>query len=184
MLGVLEIRVHMKELKRAIARTPILGPAIIAAFRAKIDVPCHYFRRAKTAVGYLPLLNLVKWLFKSKETDNFEYDLEEHNKRHLASLIADALNMEFHTVMAYIIEIEEDEELKRHIADMTANSDFASRADWEVGFGRRIGWYALARALKPQIIVETGVHKGLGSYVLTAALKKNKEEGFEGKVLF
>jgi predicted O-methyltransferase YrrM len=44
-----------------------------------------------------------------------------------------------------------------------------------------LGWYAFARILKPKIVVETGVDKGLGSVVLCAALLKNKEEGFPGK---
>lgn len=162
---------NMRNLKIAIARTPILGHAVLAFFRAKTAL--RYF--------YKPLHNLVKWLFKSKETTNFTYDLEENNKRYLASLIADILKIEFHTVLAYIREIEEDAELKRHIAYMTASSNLAFMADKEVQFGRRIGWYAFARALKPKIIIETGVDKGLGACVLTAALKRNKEEGHEGK---
>ncbi len=127
------------------------------------------------------MLELIKWLFTSRETTNFTYDLEENNKRYLASLIADVLNMEVRTIESYIAEIAEDEELRRHIARMVASSDLAFVADEEVRFGRRIGWYAFARALKPRVIVETGVDKGLGSCVLTAALKRNKEEGHEGK---
>jgi predicted O-methyltransferase YrrM len=99
----------------------------------------------------------------------------------LSSLIADILNVEFHTIMSYIREIEEDAELKRHIADVTANSDLAFLADKEVQYGRRIGWYAIARALKPNIIIETGVDKGLGACILATALKRNKEEGYKGK---
>ena len=161
----------MRNLKIAIARTPILGRVILAIFRARMALG-HFYR---------PLTNLAEWLFKSKETTNFTYHLEEHNKRYLASLIADVLNLEFRTVEAYIKEIEGDEELKRHIAEMTASSDLAFLADKEVRFGRRICWYAFARALKPKVIVETGVDKGLGSCVLTAALKRNNEEGYEGK---
>ena len=48
-------------------------------------------------------------------------------------------------------------------------------------FSRRIGWYIIARILKPKIIVETGVDKGLGSVILAEALIKNKSEGFFGK---
>jgi predicted O-methyltransferase YrrM len=47
-------------------------------------------------------------------------------------------------------------------------------------FGRRLGWYAVARAIKPKTIVETGVDKGLGSCVLSAALARNTEEGYPG----
>ena len=37
-----------------------------------------------------------------------------------------------------------------------------------MGYGRRLGWYALVRALKPRTVVETGADKGLGSCVLAA----------------
>ena len=161
----------MSHFKIAIARTPLLGRAILAVLRAK------------TALGYFrkPLSNLIKWLFKSKEVGNFTYDLEEQNKRYLASIIADVVNITFETAMGYFNEIEEDEELLKHISDETIKSDWSFKADKEVRFGKRIGWYAFARALKPKVIVETGVDKGLGSCVLTAALRRNKEEGHEGR---
>ena len=54
-------------------------------------------------------------------------------------------------------------------------------ADKTAYFARRVGWYALARALRPKTIIETGVDKGLGACVLTAALKRNNEEGYEGR---
>jgi predicted O-methyltransferase YrrM len=53
--------------------------------------------------------------------------------------------------------------------------------DKEIRFGRRLGWYAIARIIKPRVIIETGVDKGLGSALLCAALLRNKEEGFEGR---
>jgi len=53
-------------------------------------------------------------------------------------------------------------------------------ADLRVDFGRRLGWYAFARAMKPKITVETGVDKGIGSVLLCSALLKNRDEGFEG----
>jgi predicted O-methyltransferase YrrM len=83
--------------------------------------------------------------------------------------------------MKYIKEIEEDRELRKHIQDVTAKSALSITADKTVRFGRRIGWYALTRALKPKTVIESGVDKGLGSCVLAAALKRNKEEGYEGQ---
>ena len=37
---------------------------------------------------------------------------------------------------------------------------------------------------KPKIVVETGVDKGLGACVLTAALMKNSEEGYTRLLLW
>lgn len=161
----------MRKLKLAIAKTPILGRFFLICVRAKAAL--SYF------LG--PLSYLVKWLFKSKETTNYTYDLEETNKRYLASLIADITGTSADDVSAYFKEIEEDEELKEHIVDSTKKSEWAFLADTKVRYGRRIGWYALVRIMKPGIVFETGVDKGLGACVLSSALKKNKEEGFEGR---
>ena len=75
----------MKSLKMTIAKTLFPGCSL------------HFFCRAKTGFGYFkkPLSNLFKWLFISKETTNFTYDLEETNKRYLASLISDIVNEKF-----------------------------------------------------------------------------------------
>ena len=45
---------------------------------------------------------------------------------------------------------------------------------------KRILWYALVRTLKPSVIIESGVHRGLGTCVLSAAITKNRAEGFKG----
>lgn len=158
-------------LKMVLVRVPILGSVILAVYRLKTAL--SYFIR--------PLINVLKWIFNSKEITNFTYDMKEHNKRYLASMIADVLNVSTSMVEGYFEEILEDENLKRHIETMNINSSMAFISDKEVRFGRRIGWYAFARATKPKIIVETGVDKGMGSCVLAAALKRNIEEGFPGK---
>jgi hypothetical protein len=80
----------------------------------------------------------------------------------------------------YMSELEDDSELKTHILQSIEASKDGVFADLDVKFGRRLGWYAFARALKPRIIVETGVDKGLGACVLTAALKQNTKEGHPG----
>jgi len=131
----------------------------------------------------VPLSNLFRWLVTSKETANFTYDLEERNQRYLASMIADVMGARFGDVMGYIREIETDQGLRAHIAAATARSDRAFMADKEVRFGRRIGWYAIARLTKPKVVVETGVDKGLGSCVLTSALRLNGKEGHPGRYI-
>jgi predicted O-methyltransferase YrrM len=48
-------------------------------------------------------------------------------------------------------------------------------------FGRRLGWYAVARAIKPGTVVETGVERGHGAVILCAALMRNATEGHPGR---
>jgi predicted O-methyltransferase YrrM len=157
--------------KQAIVRTPVVGPVALFAARARYALSYYY----------KPLSNLVRWLFRSNETTNLTYDLDRDNKHYLASMIAHVLDCDYAVVEQYIDEIENDADLKRHIMSSTAASPLAIVADREVRFGRRVGWYAFVRALKPQVVVETGVDKGLGACVLTAALMKNHQEGHDGR---
>ena len=48
-------------------------------------------------------------------------------------------------------------------------------------YGRRLGWYAIVRHLKPSLLVETGIHDGLGSSVLLRAIERNAAEGVDGR---
>jgi hypothetical protein len=160
----------VNKLKTIVIRIPFIRSPLLYAYRAKI------------ALGYCAgqFGKLLVWLFESRETTNFTYHLEETNRRYLASLISVVTNTDFDQVIGYMDEIMQDRDLKGHIEDTTRSSDRYFTADGEARFGRRIGWYALVRALKPKVIVETGVDKGLGACVLTSALMKNKEEGYEG----
>ena len=160
----------MKKYRKAIVQAPIIGKTILFFYRAKIA-----FSELGKTIG-----KRIRWLFRSNEVTNFTYDLEENNKLHLAALIADVVNIDFDQVMAYFKELEEDADLRKHINEATAKSDFNSIADKDVNYGRRIGWYALVRHLKPKILIETGIDKGLGACVLTAALIRNQKEGHEG----
>ena len=161
----------MDNRKRALVRTPLVGRVAL------------FFYRTKTALSYYygPLFNLIKWLFNSNENTNLTYNLERNNRRYLASLIAHLVNSDYSTILGYMDEAEGDVELKRHIEDTTAASPFALVADREVRFGRRLGWYVFVRVMKPQVVIETGVDKGLGACLLSAALMRNSEEGHEGR---
>ena len=64
----------------------------------------------------------------------------------------------------------------------TPESPDRHNSDVEPRYGRRLGWYALVRATKPRVLVETGVDRGLGTAVLAAAVLRNAKEGFPGIV--
>jgi len=71
--------------------------------------------------------------------------------------------------------------LGRHIAERIRESTARYSADQSIAFGRRLGWYAFVRILKPRVVVETGVDKGLGAVALCAALLRNEAEGTPGQ---
>lgn len=143
----------------------------------------NFIRRVFIASKYYnkKYLQIFKWGFASKEDTNFTYHLAESNVKYLAQTIACIVKKDYSEIFGYIKEIELNKDLNNHIISTTLNSKEKRFADKEVRFGRRLGWYAFVRAMKPKIVVETGVDKGLGSVLLCAALEKNKSEGYEGK---
>ncbi|MCB0332223.1 MAG: class I SAM-dependent methyltransferase [Bdellovibrionales bacterium] len=127
------------------------------------------------------LTKAFEWMFESRETSNWTYDLRENSKAHLASLIAHIGNVPIHTVEQYFAEIQNDLEFSEHIRTISVTKrNNGNPTDPVPRFGRRLGWYALARICKPKVIIETGLDKGLGSVTLAAALRRNVSEGYPG----
>ena len=123
----------------------------------------------------------IVWSFKHTETSNFYYDLTDRNRRELAHLVALVSKISPTEALSYIDEVRADSQLFSHIRS-TLSKDKSMR-DSSMLLGRRIGWYAFVRALKPKLVIETGVHQGIGAVTIIRALEKNSEEGFPGKYL-
>ena len=79
----------------------------------------------------------------------------------------------------YVDEVRNDSDLSDHIRTNLLTDK--QMKDSRMLLGRRIGWYAFVRAIKPKIVVETGVHQGIGAVTLIRALEKNALEGFPGR---
>jgi len=129
------------------------------------------------------LSELVKWVFTSKEDTNFTYQLSERNIRELASTIATIAETTPDDVMRLIREPLEDAALCQHVIACSERPEVRARADRKCEFGRRLGWYAFVRLLKPAVVVETGIDKGLGAVLLCSALLRNRAEGYPGQYL-
>jgi predicted O-methyltransferase YrrM len=129
---------------------------------------------------YSPKLKLVwKWVHMRTEVSNHYYQLTERNRDDLASLISLVFQVPSNQVREYFNEIEGDKTLHQILRRFqNANPDLK---DSNMLIGRRIGWYAIARIIKPRVIIETGVHHGVGALVLTSALLRNQDEGFAGR---
>ena len=125
---------------------------------------------------------VVKWAFASKEYYNHTYHLTELNQQYLASYIAAVCGHEVKEVERYINELASDTALRDLLIRRTNESRDRHNSDAEPRYGRRLGWYALLRATKPRVVVETGIDRGLGTVVMAAALKRNTDEGFPGIV--
>lgn len=115
----------------------------------------------------------MRWLFTSREDTNLTYPVTDLSLRNLSHMIALVTGASPEQVRSYFDELRADEELARHVIDGTRNGPYRAVSDARADYGRRMGWYALARIIKPRVVVETGVDKGLGSVVLAAALLRN-----------
>ena len=141
--------------------------------------PMH---RAATASGYVlpPCGRALTWLLRSREWTNFTYDLTTKNIEYLCTTLAIVTGTDAGTLRSYVDEVSTDKALQAHVASVTQASSNRYQADLPARFCKRLGWYAVVRATKPRLIVETGVDKGLGSVVLCAALLRNVAEGRPG----
>jgi predicted O-methyltransferase YrrM len=157
-------------MRRFIAKLPLIGPLALGVYRL---APAAKHLRVQAG-------HVARWLFRSRETTNFTYDLTDLNKRHLAWFVAHITGKPLAEITQYLHEIEADDTLRNHIAHRVRQSAQTHKADAVMPLGRRAGWYALVRALKPAVVVETGVEKGLGAVVIAAALLRNRQEGHPG----
>lgn len=158
-------------LRRRLSRSPLAPLAVLP--RRAYRVLRHDARVLGTS---------AKWLVSSREHHNYTYDLTPINADHLAWFVSTVCAVGVAQVRGWLAEIASDEGLRRHITTATAAAARRGLADREVRYGRRVGWYAIVRALKPAHVVETGVDKGLGTAVLAAALLRNTAEGYPGRV--
>jgi hypothetical protein len=123
---------------------------------------------------------IESWAIGKSEDSNFLYAISTLSRRNLSHILAVAFDSTPSKVCALFSEIENDNFFQQHISSELRKylPDAAG-----IDIGRRLGWYAVARLIKPKIIVETGIDFGLGSCVMCAALLRNRAEGFPGRYI-
>ena len=161
----------MKNLLKSILLVPGLGYPFLLAYRLRLGS-----RPILRRIGYL-----LRWLIVSRETTNFTYPLSKANIDYLSSFLAVVTGCDRSVIAGYISEVRDDESLKEHIIRKTRESSRRAISDSTCYYGRRMGWYAVVRSVKPKIVVETGVDKGMGACIICSALARNAEEGHPGK---
>jgi predicted O-methyltransferase YrrM len=130
-------------------------------------------RKARLLAAYPKAVALhpgasLRYLLRDREFTNLTYEID--NLEELVDFLAAGLDLSRETVAAYVEEPLADLALLELLRDA-----LQKRPDrnGEPRFGRRLGWYAIVRALRPELVVETGVHDGLGSALLLRALERN-----------
>jgi hypothetical protein len=121
----------------------------------------------------------LAYIVLDPEIDNFTYDLG--NVEDLVRFLADRLGADPAEVERYVREPLGDREL---LSSLRARTRWRFWVKRRPRFGRRLGWYAIARLTLPDVIVETGIHDGLGSTLLLRALELNsREHAVEGELI-
>lgn len=164
-------------------------------FRAAVPAPLRRWRRslldrrnaerdAVAAIDHLTKRYILRYVpmvesiyRQTGETHNFTYDLAPKSIAYLAEILSISLNQPVATISGFIDEAMNDVSLQRHILEGT---NHAAR-NVSCVLGRRLAWYATARATKPKVIVETGVERGHGAVTLCAALLRNAKDGYPGR---
>ncbi|MCA9808088.1 MAG: class I SAM-dependent methyltransferase [Cyanobacteria bacterium HKST-UBA06] len=154
-----------RSLRDQIRTSPV---AMLAAFPFRTKAVCKHL---------LPQVGRgLRWLLTSRETTNYTYDLSQPNQRYLAQMLAHITGFEADHIHALMQEPQNDAAFQAWLANRHRESDYRYIADADFYFARRLGWYALIRLLKPRVVVETGVDKGLGATLICYALKRNADE--------
>lgn len=137
-------------------------------------------RRHNIAMAYYrPHLAMIRrWMWRDKELSNFYYRITPENRDHLAHMVATVTGASHDVITGYFSELEDDDELREHLEGSLKQAAYGKAI--EIHYGRRIGWYAFTRILKPCVVIETGIDHGVGSCVLASAILRNRAEGFEG----
>ena len=104
--------------------------------------------------------------------ESHSYEIE--NVDEMVALCVEAFDLSREDVLRYMAEAREEPEFTTLLRRRTR---FAFDLKTQPGLGQRLLWWVLVRGRKPGLIVETGIHDGLGSLVLLVAAERNAAEG-------
>lgn len=131
-----------------------------------------------------PMLRSVPgWLARSREFTNFTYHYTEAGLAVAVETVALITGLPIAYVTTLASELLEDQEFRAQLERQLRFGAYASAADPQVRYGRRIVQYLLARATRPRFVVEAGTDRGLGACVIALALRRNAAEGYPGRLL-
>lgn len=155
-----------------------------SAYRLGIDL--RYLRRFRwiskarevRSVGGSLGANL-RFVLSDPEYTNFTFELA--NEDQLVTWVAGTCDSPTEEIARLLEEARNDPILAARLHRATASRWWWTKRS--PPFGKRLAWYALARVLKPKLIIETGVHDGLGSMLLLRALERNADEHAPGRLV-
>jgi hypothetical protein len=119
-------------------------------------------------------IRALRYVLWDPEVESFTYDLA--NAAAVAAFAAPILGVDIDQAARWIDEARTDPLLTR-------DRGFHWSTKRRQPLGNRTLWYLVIRATKPKLVVEAGVHEGLGSEMILVALRRNAAEGRPGKLI-
>jgi hypothetical protein len=116
----------------------------------------------------------LKYVLWDPEVESYTYQMG--NESEYIRFIAPILGVPETQVEAWLDEAKADPYLTR-------DRGLLWSCKRRLPLGNRLMWYPIVRATKPKIIVEAGIHEGLGSEMLLVALRHNQAEGHAGRLI-
>jgi hypothetical protein len=120
----------------------------------------------------------LRYVLLDPELESYTYRVG--NVDAMCAAVAEVTGIPVGRLTSFVAEAEADPELGERLA---------RRVRWRLdvkrrpALGVRLGWYVLVRALRPSLVVETGIYNGLGSLALLRALERNRADGQPGELL-
>jgi predicted O-methyltransferase YrrM len=152
----------------------------------RIGVQPRYLRRLRWIAkaravrqAGAPMREHLGYVLAGCEPDNFTYELR--NQAELVRWVAEVAGCAERRVSDVFAEGRDDPVLAERVRAATARRRWWTKRS--PPFGKRLAWYALTRLRKPALVIETGVHDGLGSLILLRALERNYEENGGGRLV-
>lgn len=177
MVGRLRARPAVSALKQWLKRRPDLVRRARRLGRFRFLLKARRVREEGVSFGDDPV-NVARFVALDPETHSYSFDLG--NVDELVSLLEELLGVPRAEIQGYVDEALAHPELGERLR---------RRVRWRIDYkrrmplGNRLLWYALVRAVKPKLTVETGIHDGLGSLMLLVALEANAAEGAAGRLI-
>jgi hypothetical protein len=125
-------------------------------------------------------LRKARYVLADPEIDTFTYPVA--NLAEMSGLLSEVLEHPVEELQGYIDEALADPELGPLLSrDIGPGAVYMKRRPPLPA--HHLAAWALIRACKPKLVVETGILEGLGSRTMLCALKLNAEEGHPGRLM-
>jgi hypothetical protein len=136
------------------------------------------YRLARSFDADVGLARLLAYVVLDPELESYSFELDDESE--VIGALAVALGVTEDELAGYAAETHRDPELNGLLARHVRWRFDAKR---RMPLGSRVAWYLTVRALKPELVVETGIYMGLGSLALLRALQLNSQEGHPGELM-